>query len=106
MFEYLILMTCATTDPYYSQYHQPCISALTAASIQTHLKSNVDNLQKDYEKQLAKETNEQFWGSILFGYSVYSTQKVTITTPIRPFADSMGIVIQQSGINTTFTWNF
>lgn len=106
MLEYLILMTCATTDPYYSQYHQPCISALTAASIQTHLKGNVDILQKNTEKEIARHTSEKFWGIVLTGYGVYSTQKITFTTKFKPFADSLGMAFEKNGVNTVFTWNF
>lgn len=108
MLEQLILMICVNLQetPQLTQYYTACTNTLTATSIQTHLKSNVETAENKVMKIVTDRTGEKIWGIAAFTYSTYVKQQIIFSTPVKPFADNLNVGLSEKSENFTLTWSF
>lgn len=103
MLPYLITYLCLNLDP---KYNGACNNALTAASIQTHLKQNVDLLQQNIETEVEKRTNKKILGMGLGFYKMYTTETIVFSSDFKPISDGISASINKDTANLSLTWVF
>lgn len=93
-------------DANLSKYYTSCTNVLTAASIQTHIKPQIETVQHKIEKDITNETGEQFWFIGGFLYTVYTKDQLVLSTPIKPFIDNLNLTVNHNTSNLTLSWYF
>lgn len=92
------------------QYDQACINAMTAASIKTGLRGDINLIQKKAENMARREimdrTGETMWRVGAAVYVLAGAKKIQFTTPIRPLADSLSASADSQSQSLTLTWTF
>lgn len=107
MIEQTILMLCLnlqTPDLY--KYNVACKNTLTAASIQTHFKNDIETIQHDAEKIIVKRTGDKLWVIAGFTYSTYVKNQITISTSFRPIADNLNVEFTSVSRSLMLTWSW
>lgn len=106
MIEQAILALCINMQtPELSKYYESCKQILTAASIQTRLKPDVEMYQQTIEQMVAKQTGEGIWVMSGFVYTMYTKNKLLFNFPIRPVADNMILELNQTTQNVALSWS-
>lgn len=103
MLPYLITYLCLGTDPI---YNQACNQGLNAASIQIHLKQDLDLLQQNIETEIERKTGKKIWAVGLTAYQVLTKEELIFSTDVKPFADSISAEVGRTASSFTLTWIF
>ena len=107
MLPYLISYLCLGINPI---YNQSCIQGLNAASMQIHLKQNLDiyqeKLTKMVETEVDRTTGKEVWVVGITGYQILKKEQLSFNGPIRPVADSLSMNVSRTDSSFTFTWMF
>lgn len=103
MMEQMILALCLNVS---APEHEACRQALTAASIQTKLKAELDGFQSDIEKRVTKETNETMWLVGGFSYTTFVKHQMVFSLNAKPVADNVNINMTPDTKGAGLTWSF
>src|SRR5579864_6093296 len=106
MESFLIPFICVQLAVFNPQYNTACSSAITAASIQSGLHKDFEELQKKVQKEVTDRTGEDVWKWGLAGYSLMSTQTIKFITKFKPISDSLDVSANQQTQTITLTWAF
>ena len=102
----MICLNFQTPDPLIKQYYYACNRALTAATMQSNIKSTVDNYQHKMENEFMEKTNKELWGVGGFGYAVAIKHEIKFSVSAKPVAQNLNITIDDSGEHATLSWSF
>lgn len=107
MLPYLITYFCLSFDP---QYNQACNQGLNVASIQIHLRQDLDfyqeKIQKNIETEVTEKTGRKVWIAGMIYYQMMVKESLNFSAPIKPFADSISGTINRQQQLVTLTWIF
>lgn len=109
MVDSFILMICLnlqTPDPSISKYYYACNRALTAATMQSNLKSTLDNYQHKIENDFIEKTNKELWGTGGFAYAVAIKHEIKFSVSAKPVAQNLNMTIDSNGEHATLSWSF
>ena len=111
MIDQIILALCLNLQtPDLTKYYAACTNALTAASIQSKIKPEVDKYQHDLEKKVYKEvtqeTGERIWQAGGLVYALAIKRQLAGSISAKPIADNLNLTIGSDSGNMTLTWSF
>jgi hypothetical protein len=110
---YLALLCIGLNSPGNYQYYPACNSIVQATYIQTGLKSNFNNFEKqtidDINKKTIKKlplTEQQILGASMFIYQASQKNELNLNTGKTPLFDNANIVLNNSSVNLNLIWTY
>lgn len=104
---YFISFVCLSVNPIYDT---ACTNALTATSMEFHIKQDMDfyqdKLQKKVETEVTNITGKDIWVVVGVGYQLYEKQSLIFAIPAKPVADSLSANLNATSQNLGLSWAF
>lgn len=107
MLEQVILSLCVNMQtPELSKYYESCKQILTAASIQTHIKPDLEKYQSTVEQIVMQQTGERIWWATGVAYTMYFKNKIILNFSAKPIIDNVNLEFNNDTQNVALTWSF
>lgn len=106
----LVALLCTNLNLEEPKELDACKHAGNASASQLGVDQKLNRLQKNVERYADQKAKEYLSEEVAFvaatGYTIFITQKLVYSVPMRPWVDATTVEVKHDEVNFLLKWNF